>query len=112
VIRRLVEGGAQVIATGGGSFINEQIRRHIKERAVSVWLKADIDILLDRTAQSGRRPLLQVDDPRAVLQRLMDVRYPAYAEADITLDSGSQSPHDMAKLVAAAVAAFEAERAK
>ncbi len=110
VIQRLVAMGPQVIATGGGAFMNAETRRHIRQKAVSVWLKADIDILLQRTAQSGRRPLLQVEDPRAVLRRLMDARYPIYAEADITLDSGSQSPHDMARAVAAAVVAFSAEQ--
>lgn len=110
VIQRLITAGPQVIATGGGAFMNDGTRQAIKSQAISIWLKADIDILLERTAQSGRRPLLQVDDPRAVLQRLIDLRYPVYAEADITLDSGSQPPQDMARAAKAAVADFIAER--
>jgi shikimate kinase len=106
VIHRLVAGARQVIATGGGSFMHEATRRFIKEHAVSIWLKADLGVLLERTAQSGRRPLLMVEDPAAVLQRLMDVRYPVYAEADITLDSGAQPAAEMARLAAAAVSRY------
>lgn len=97
VIARLLRGGVQVIATGGGAFMNETTRALIKREAVSIWMRADIDVLLERTAQSGRRPLLQTDDPRVVLQRLMDVRYPVYEQADITVDSGAQTPQDMAR---------------
>ncbi len=97
VIARLLRGQVQVIATGGGAFMNEATRALVKKDAISIWLRADVDVLLERTAHSGRRPLLQTDDPRAVLQRLVDMRYPVYAQADITVDSGAQSPQDMAK---------------
>ena len=97
VIERLLRGPVQVIATGGGAFMNEHTRAAIRSGAISVWLRADIDVLLARTANSGRRPLLQTDDPRAVLQRLMDQRYPVYAQADITVESGEQTPQDMAR---------------
>lgn len=97
VIARLLRGGVQVIATGGGAFMREATRGLIKNEAISVWMRADIEVLLERTAQSGRRPLLQTDDPRVVLQRLMDMRYPVYAQADITVDSGAQTPQEMAR---------------
>ena len=97
VIARLLRGGVQVIATGGGAFMREATRALIKNEAISIWMRADIEVLLERTAQSGRRPLLQTDDPRVVLQRLMDMRYPVYAQADITVDSGAQTPQDMAR---------------
>ncbi len=97
VIARLLRGGVQVIATGGGAFMREATRALIKNEAISIWMRADIDVLLERTAQSGRRPLLQTDDPRVVLQRLMDMRYSVYAQADITVDSGAQTPQDMAR---------------
>lgn len=97
VITRLLRGQVQVIATGGGAFMNDATRSLIKKEAVSIWMRADIEVLLERTAQSGRRPLLQTDDPRAVLQRLMDMRYPVYAEADLTVDSGAQTPQEMAR---------------
>lgn len=97
VIARLLRGQVQVIATGGGAFMNDTTRALVKNEAVSIWMRADIDTLLERTAQSGRRPLLQTDDPRAVLQRLMDLRYPVYAQADITVDSAAQTPQEMAR---------------
>ena len=97
VIARLLRGGVQVIATGGGAFMREATRALIKNEAISIWMRADIEVLLERTAQSGRRPLLQTDDPRVVLQRLMDMRYPVYAQADITVDSGAQTPQEMAR---------------
>lgn len=113
VIARLLRAPVQVIATGGGAFMNEETRRQIKASALSVWLRADIDVLLERTARSGRRPLLQADDPRAVLQKLMDVRSPVYGQADMTVDSGAQPPQDMAKqlldMIAARCAASDGE---
>lgn len=106
VIARLLRGQVQVIATGGGAFMNAGTRDLIKKEAISIWLRADIDVLLERTAQSGRRPLLQTDDPRAVLQRLMEARYPIYEQADITVESGEQSPQDMAKHLADVLQAY------
>jgi shikimate kinase len=87
VIARLLEKGRQVLATGGGAFMNEATRDGIKERGVSVWLKADIETLLERVAKRGGRPLLAGDDPEGVLRRLADIRYPVYALADITVES-------------------------
>lgn len=101
VIARLLRAPVQVIATGGGAFMNANTRALIKEQATSIWLHAEVDVLLERTASSGRRPLLQTDDPRAVLQRLADLRYPVYAEADIKVESGAQSAQDMAKHIVA-----------
>ncbi len=97
VIARLVRAPVQVIATGGGAFMNEETRAILKKEAITIWLRADIDVLLERTAHSGRRPLLLTDDPRVVLQRLMDMRYPVYAQADMTVDSNVQTPQDMAR---------------
>lgn len=106
VIARLLRGQVQVIATGGGAFMNENTRALIKAEAISVWLRADIDVLVARTAQSGRRPLLQTDDPRAILQRLMDLRYPVYAEADLTVDSDERLPPDMARCLVDVLRAY------
>lgn len=97
VLARLVEAPVKVLATGGGSFMNADTRALIKEKAISIWLKAELDVLLERVMQGGRRPLLKVADPRAVLQELIDKRYPIYAEADLVVDSGAQSPQDMAR---------------
>ena len=87
VVMRLIDGGPQVISTGGGAFINEEIRKAVKENGVSVWLDADLDTLMDRVSRRDTRPLLKNDDPRETMQRLMDQRYPVYAEADVRVRS-------------------------
>jgi shikimate kinase len=87
VIARLLEGGPQVLASGGGAFINPQTRALISERSVSVWLKADVEVLLRRIRRRSDRPLLKTDDPEQVLRRLVEERYPVYAEADVTVYS-------------------------
>ena len=86
-IARLLDGGPQVLASGGGAFINPQTRALIRERSVSVWLKADVEVLLRRIRRRSDRPLLKTDDPEQVLRRLVDERYPVYAEADVTIYS-------------------------
>ncbi len=85
VILRLLEGGPQVLSTGGGAFMNAQTREAIAGHGVSVWLKAELDLLMDRVAKKQNRPLLKNPDPRAVLERLMGERYPVYATADLTV---------------------------
>jgi shikimate kinase len=85
VIARLLETGPQVLSTGGGAFMNEQTRSAIAAHGLSVWLKADVDILLDRVSKKQNRPLLQNANPRAVLEKLMVERYPVYALADVTV---------------------------
>lgn len=85
VILRLLEGGPQVLSTGGGAYMNAQTREMIASRGVSVWLKADLDLLMERVSKKQNRPLLKNDDPRGVLKRLMDERYPVYAGADVTV---------------------------
>lgn len=88
VMTRLLEGPICVLAAGGGAFIDPVTRTAIRDRAVSVWLRADIEVLVGRTAGRNHRPLLLEKDGREVLTRLMAERYPIYAEADITVDSG------------------------
>jgi len=87
VIARLLENGAQVLATGGGAFMNAETRTTIKRNAISIWLRADFDLLMRRVRRRSNRPLLQNDDPEAVMRKLIAERYPIYAEADITVDS-------------------------
>lgn len=95
VISRLLEGPPIVLATGGGAFVDARTRALMKERAISIWLKAPLDILMKRVERRDHRPLLKEDDPRGVMQRLMDERYPIYAEADLTIESGA-GPHNAA----------------
>lgn len=94
VIARLIDSGQHVLATGGGAFINAETRASIKSRAVSVWLKAELPILMRRVAKRDHRPLLRTADPEAVMRELMQSRYPIYAEADITVQS-RDVPHEV-----------------
>ena len=93
VIARLLQEGPIVLATGGGAFMNEETRLRIAEHGISVWLKADLDVLMRRVRKRATRPLLQNPDPEGTMRRLMEVRYPVYATADITVDS-HEAPHD------------------
>jgi shikimate kinase len=87
VIARLLEQGPQVLATGGGAFMNAQTRVTIGGKAVSVWLKADLDVLTKRLRRRNDRPLLKTEDPIATLSKLLGDRDPIYAEADVTVIS-------------------------
>jgi shikimate kinase len=87
VIARMLQDPAHVLATGGGAFMNPATRALIKQKAVSVWLKADLEVLVRRVSRKDTRPLLAGRDPREVLQRLMAERYPVYAEADIVVET-------------------------
>jgi len=102
--RLLTENGPQVLSTGGGAFMNEQTREAIAEHGVSVWLKADLDLLMERVSKKQNRPLLKNDNPRAVLQRLMDVRYPVYATAEITVTTRDERKEVIAAEVVEALA--------
>jgi shikimate kinase len=93
VIARLLEGGPQVLATGGGAFINPDTRAAIAAKGVSIWLKAEFDVLMRRIKRRQDRPLLKTDDPAATLRALMDVRYPVYALTDVTVQS-REVPHE------------------
>jgi shikimate kinase len=87
VIARLLKEEAIVLGTGGGAFINPETRALVKSSAVSVWIKADFEILFARVSRRSNRPLLKTPNPRETLQRLMEARYPIYAEADVTVVS-------------------------
>lgn len=87
VVTRLIAEGPAVIATGGGAFMNADTRAAIRANGISIWLKADLDTLMERVARRQNRPLLKTPDPRAVMRKLMDERYPVYAEADVTVTS-------------------------
>ncbi len=103
VIARLLAGPVHVLATGGGAFIDPRTRALMKQRAITVWLKAPIEVLMKRVTKRDHRPLLKEDDPRAVMQRLLEERSPIYAEADIIVETGA-GPHVAA--VAAVIAAL------
>jgi shikimate kinase len=85
VITRILENGPQVLSTGGGAYMNAQTRAAIAAQGIAVWLKADLDVLMERVSKKQNRPLLKNPDPRAVMQKLMAERYPVYAEAAVTV---------------------------
>jgi shikimate kinase len=93
VIARLLESGPQVLATGGGAFMNEDTRAAIRAKGISVWLRATLEVLSRRVKRRNDRPLLKNSDPVETLRRLMDERYPVYAEADFTVES-RDVPHE------------------
>jgi len=93
VIARLLDNGPAVIATGGGAFMREETRNRIRDKAVSIWLKADADTILKRVKRRADRPLLQTEDPAATVSRLLEAREPVYQGADLTIAS-RDVPHD------------------
>jgi shikimate kinase len=94
VVARMLNQPPMVLALGGGAFIDGQTRERVKASATSVWLRADLDTLVARTMRKkGTRPLLEQGDPRDTLARLMEQRYPIYAEADYTVDTANE-PHE------------------
>jgi len=94
VIARLLSEGPIVLATGGGAYMNEETRAEIAESGLSIWLKANLEVLMERVSRRDTRPLLKAGDPREIMQRLMDERYPVYAGADITIESRNV-PHEI-----------------
>ncbi|MER0239814.1 shikimate kinase [Fulvimarina sp. MAC8] len=87
VVSRLVLEGPRVLGTGGGAYINAETRAHLKEHAVTLWLKADLDTLMMRVMKRSNRPLLKTGNPRATMKKLMEERYPIYGGADIVIQS-------------------------
>ncbi|MBB4291914.1 shikimate kinase [Rhizobium leguminosarum] len=111
VVKRLLKSGPRVVSTGGGAFINERTRRRIKKGGLSVWLKADLDVLWDRVNKRDTRPLLKTENPKQTLENLMNARYPIYAQADLTVLSRDVRKEIMADEVLMAVIEAQKESA-
>lgn len=94
VIARLLSTGPQILATGGGAYMNPETRAKVRERGISVWLKADLPVLMRRVSKRDTRPLLKTGNAEAIMQKLIDERYPVYAESDITVES-REEPHEV-----------------
>jgi len=111
VIARLLDSGPQVLATGGGAFMNEETRAAIRAKGISIWLKADLDVLMRRIKKRNDRPLLANDDPAATLNALIHARYPVYAEAELTVQS-RDVPHEkiLDEIIETLVAHLQPER--
>jgi shikimate kinase/3-dehydroquinate synthase len=94
VIARLLGNGPQILATGGGAFMNPETRQRIHENGISIWLRAELPVLMRRVAKRDTRPLLRDGNPEAIMTKLIETRYPVYAEADMTVES-REEPHDV-----------------
>lgn len=105
VIARLLNEKQQVIATGGGAYMDAETRARIREKGVSLWLNAELQVLMRRVQRRQNRPLLQGEDPEGTMRRLIEVRYPIYAQADATILS-QEVPHET--MVQAAIDALVA----
>ncbi len=108
VMKRLLSGGSCVLASGGGSFVCEQTRRLAKERAITVWLKADVDVLCNRTAGRQHRPFLNGDDEklRDKISNYINEEYPYYSQADIVVESKDEKINDTVLRVLAAIDSY------
>ena len=107
VIARLLALPVHVLATGGGAFMDPATRELVARRGVSLWLRADLDVLVSRVLRRSNRPLLKQGDPRVILADLIERRYPLYAEADVVVDSGEGSPEATVTRAIAALAACQ-----
>jgi shikimate kinase / 3-dehydroquinate synthase len=94
VIARLLRSGPQVLATGGGAYMHPETRRCVRENGISIWLRADLPVLMRRVMKRDTRPLLREGNPEAIMRKLIETRYPVYAEADMTVES-REEPHDV-----------------
>jgi shikimate kinase len=94
VIARLLRNGPQILATGGGAYMDAGTRENIKANGISIWLKAELPVLMNRVRRRDNRPLLKGGEPEKVMRELMQTRYPVYAQADITVES-RDLPHDV-----------------
>ncbi len=106
VIARLLDGPTGVLATGGGAFIDPETRGLVRDKAISLWLRADLEVLVARTSRRHTRPLLKKGDPKQILGHLMEIRYPIYAEADIVVDSEEVPPEETTDCAIAALEEF------
>lgn len=106
VMARLLQEKPSILAAGGGAFMDPDTRALIRGRAISVWLRADLETLVARTKGRAHRPLLNHGDARETLAKLIDVRYPVYAQADITVDTGLDNPNLTCTRVLAAIEEF------
>jgi len=106
VIERLLNKPRCVIATGGGAYMHPKTRAQIDQAAITIWLRADLDTLVERTGRRAGRPLLERGNPRQILQTLIDERYPVYANADIIVDSGGDSHDTMVQRIVSALSSY------
>ncbi|WP_417424319.1 shikimate kinase [Hoeflea sp.] len=107
VIKRLLKSGPRVLSTGGGAFMNDTTRAMVLTSGLSVWLKADLDILWARVSKRDTRPLLKTANPKQTLSTLLDLRYPVYAQARLTVQSRDEPKEIIAAEAIAAIARLD-----
>nr|WP_083220122.1 shikimate kinase [Hoeflea olei] len=112
VIKRLLRTGPRVLSTGGGAFMNDATRATVLASGLSVWLKADLEVLWTRVSKRDSRPLLKTANPKQTLASLLEQRYPVYAEADVTVQSRDDPKETIAAEAIAAIARLDGERKK
>ena len=112
VIARLLADGPKVVATGGGAFMSPETRQRIADNGISVWLKVDLPLLLDRVRRKGNRPLLRHPEPARIMRELLAAREPAYAQADIVVNSRNVAQRSIAEDALAAIDAYLANEAR
>lgn len=109
VLKRVVKTPHQIISTGDGVFVSEQNRTILKKHAVTIWLRADLSLILNRTTRREHRPLLNIGDPKDILEDLIHERYPIYNQADIIVDSEDVSPGKMIHKILQALEDYQAK---
>lgn len=106
LVARLIDGSVRVIATGGGAFVDAGTRKLLNERSITIWLDAPVDVLANRTGRRNTRPLLRKGDHKVTLERLAEVRGPAYAEAHIRVKSGDGAHRNVVEAIVTALEAY------
>ena len=107
VIQRLIGNGAQVLATGGGAYMNDETRARIQDHGISVWLRAPLPLLMKRVMKRQDRPLLKTGDPESVMRKLIETRYPVYQRADLAVESRDVQHGQMVNDVIRALAQWD-----
>lgn len=110
VIRRLLKTGPRVLSTGGGAFMNDTTRKMVLANGLSVWLRADLDVLWSRVSKRDTRPLLRTANPKRTLSDLLDQRYPVYQMADVTVQSRDEAKEIVALETVAALAQLDQDQ--
>lgn len=103
VILNIIKKGPLILATGGGAYMNENIRKAVHQNGISIWLKADLHVLIERVSGCFARPLLQTANPKETMQKLMEQRYPIYAQANLTINNHEEHYHIVAHNVVRSV---------
>ncbi|PHR92882.1 MAG: shikimate kinase [Robiginitomaculum sp.] len=106
VIERLLDGSPLILSTGGGAFIPEETREILMRQSLTIWLKADFDTIMERVGRKNTRPLLDVEDPAEAMRKLMDIRYPIYATAHITVSASIGTHHQTVDRVMESIQEF------